>query len=316
MKALIPHRFGTGDVLSGTEVNTNLRAIARDVGRSQARRYTYCSVIIPIDGVVDTDTEAERTVPFPRPMVDVGVASWPVDVVGVELSVYADTGATWTATVTDENSRTVVLSVATAGALVEAYDASNVPLQVSSAADLRFVLAGSAGNTIVRGYLTLHCRMDRHQQDSGTLTTYTPGLVSASTSTAGSVLDVELSNAQEAVTSDEGNTSDMRCVCVMANDLAAAQTWRLPSGAGATVANHHVYAVGDAARSVDLAVTVDGTTITGTASTTGTANIIDTSSAVAVSESDDPTDTADDVVVTLTPTGGTISRVFAFIWME
>jgi hypothetical protein len=312
MKALIPHRWATGDVLSDTSVNTNLRAIARDVGRSQARRYTYCSVIIPIDGVANTDTAAERTVPFPRPVN--GANAFSVDVVGVELSIYAATGATWTATVTDENSRTVVLSVATAGALVEAYDASNVPLQVSSAVDLRFTLAGSAANTVVRGTLTLHCRMDRHQQDATTITAYTPGLVSASTTTAGAALDNELTNAQSAVTSDEGNNDDMRCVCVMANDLAAIQTWRFPSGAGTAVMSHHIYGVGTG-DDVELTLTTSEGSAALTATLTGTANVVSSSSSPTATRPDDPTDTADDVVLSIEPTGATVSRAFGFLWL-
>jgi hypothetical protein len=244
-----------------------------------------------------------------------GANAFSVDVVGVELSVYADIGATWTATVTDENSRTVVLSVATAGALVEAYDASNVPLQISSAADLRFVLAASAANTVVRGYLTLHCRMDRHQQDATTLTTYTPGLVSASTSTAGSVLDNELTAAQAAVTSDEGNDDDMRCVCVMANDLAATQLWLFPSGAGTSVMSHHVYGVGTG-DDVDSTLTTSEGGATLTATMTGTANVVSASSSPTATQPDDPTDTADDVTLSLTPTGATVSRAFGFLWLK
>jgi hypothetical protein len=312
MKAVVPHRWFTGDVLSGSDVNENLRAIARDIKRSQDRRYTYCSVVIPIDGVADTDTAAERTVPVPHAVFS---GAYPVDVVGVELSVYATAGATWTATVTDENSRTLAIDVATAGATTEAYDATNVPLQLSTSDELQFVLSASAASTITRGTLTVHLRCDRHQQNGGTLTTYTPGLVNASSSTAGSVLDTELTNSQLAVTSDETNTSEMRCVCFMANDLTAAQTWRLPSGAGTTVLNATMYVVGVAARAVDMLVsqTPGSTTLTVTA--TGTSNLVDGSSTIARTSNDDPTDTADDVVVTLTPTGGTMSRVFAFIWM-
>lgn len=312
MKALVPNVLRFDHVLDSEYVNENLRAIARDIKRSQDKRYTYCSVVIPIDGVADTDTTAERTVPMPRPVF--AGNTMPVDVVGMELSIFSGTGATWTATVTDENGRTVVLSATTAGATVEAYDGSNAALQISSADELTFVLAGSAANTITRGTLTLHLRCDRHQQVSGTLVTYSPSLVNASTSTAGSVLDTELTNAQLAVVDDEGATYDMRCICVMANDLAAAQTWRVPSGRGTFALNSHVYAVGTAARSVALDVTIGAGFVTATAATTGTSNLIDTSSLVADTEDDDPTDTADDVVVTLTPTGGTISRVFGFLW--
>lgn len=314
MKALVPHRFQTGDVLSDTDVNENLRAIARDVSRSQARRYTYCSVVIPLDGVVDTDTAAERTVPVPRPVF--AGTSFPIDVVGMELSVFATAGATWTATVTDENSRTVVLSVATAGATVEGYDVSNVPLQISSADELLIVLAGSAANTITRGTLTLHLRADRHQQNDGTLVTYTPTLVFPQSPTAGATLDAQMTAIQSAVVDDTGANSDMRCICVMANDLGAAQIWRLPSGAGTAALSSHVYAVGTAARSVDMTSLVGAVTNTNTVNTTGTSNLVDNVSTVNGSEDDDPTDTADDVVITLTPTGGAISRVFGFLWYE
>ena len=312
MKAIVPHRWTTGDVLADSDVNENLRAIARDVGRSQARRYTYCSVVVPIDGVADTDTAAERTVPLPHAYF--AGNAFPVDVVGMELSIFSATGATWTATVTDENGRTVVLSVATAGAIVEGYDASNVPLQLSTADELTFVLAGSAANTITRGTLTIHLRCDRHQANGGTLTTYTPTLVGPATSTAGSVLDAELTAAQAAVTSDETNIYDMRCIAVMANDLAAAQIWRFPAGAGSGVFSSHVYVCGVAARSVDMVSVVGATTTTNTVVATGTSNLVDNISNVAASESDDPTDTADDITITLTPTGGAMSRVFGFLW--
>jgi hypothetical protein len=303
MKAIVPNTFRTGEILDEEHVNDNLRSIARDIKRSQDRRYTYCSVVIPLDGLANTDTEAERTIKLIRPASD-----YPIDVVGCELSVYAATGATWTATCTDENSRTVTLSATTAGATTEAYDSSNAPLQ-SSASDLTFVLAGSAASTLTRACLVLHLRADRHQQDGGTLTTYTPGLVSAASSTAGSVLDTELTNAQAAVTSDETNVLDMRCVCLMANDLASAIDFNLPSGAGMTGAAMTATAVGAAARSVE----VTDKTNTLTLNTTGTSNLI-TGTGTLVSTNDDPTDTTDDLVVTITPTGGTISRVFVFLW--
>ena len=313
MKAIIPHKFGTGDVLADVDVNENLRAIARDVGRSQARRYTYCSVVIPIDGVANTDTAAERTVPFPRP-TSLG-DSFNVDVVGVELVIFATAGVTWTATVTDENSRTVTLEVDTAGATTEAYAASNIPLQISSADDLRFVLSASGASTVTRGYLVVHCRMDRHQQDGATLTTYTPSLITAASSTAGSTLDAELTAAQAAVSSDEGNDDDMRCVCVMANDLAAGQTWLFPSGSGTSLMSVHVYGVG-ASDGIDLQTTMaEGVTITSVA-VTGTSNVVSGSAAYAGTRPDDPTDTADDVNVLMTPQGAPVSRAFGFIWLK
>mgnify|MGYP003437598486 CR=1 FL=1 len=66
MKALVPHVFRVGEVLEDERVNQNLQRLSSDITRSQDKRYTYCSVVIPIDGVADTDTPAERTVPMPR----------------------------------------------------------------------------------------------------------------------------------------------------------------------------------------------------------------------------------------------------------
>ena len=157
--------------------------------------------------------------------------------------------------------------------------------------------------------------MDRHQQDATTLTTYTPGLVSASTSTAGSVLDTELTAAQAAVTSDEGNDDDMRCVCVMANDLAATQTWRLPSGAGCSVTSLHAYVVGSA-DSLDVDILTSEGSQTVNAAATGTANVVSASSSPTATRPDDPTDTADDVTLSLIPTGATVSRAFGFLWLK
>jgi hypothetical protein len=264
---------------------------------------------VDITGVVDTDTAAERTIPFNRPVL--ASTEFPVDIVGVELSVYATAGATWTLTATDENGTVFTLATATAGTTTEGYSASNVPLQIATNLRLDFVLSASAGSTITRGTVTFHVRADRHSQIAGsTAPAYSPTLIDASTSTAATAINAELTAASAAEALDVLNRLDIRGCCIVANDLAAAQIWRLPSGAGYVGVSRIVSAVGAAGRSVASAV-AGGTTVT--VNTTGTSNIVEGYDDVPDSL-DDPTDTADDLVLTLTPTGGAISRVFVFLW--
>lgn len=309
MKAHIPRTFRTGAIVDSEDVNANLQAISRSIARNVGQRYTYCSVSVDISGVINTDTAAERTIPFNRPVI--GSTLLPVDIVGVEVSIYATAGATWTLTATDENGTVFTLATATAGTTTEGYNASNVPLQVATNLRLDFVLSASAGSTITRGTVTLHVRADRHSQLVGnTAPSYSPSLIDASTSTAATAINTETTAANAARVLDAANQIDLRGCCLVANDLASAQIWRLPSGAGYTGLSHIVSAVGAAARSVDSAIT-GGTTVS--VPTTGTSNIAEDYGSV-LSKSDDPTNTAGDLVVTLTPTGGAISRVFVFLW--
>lgn len=309
MKAIVPKTFRTGTIVDGEDVNANLQAIARDLGRNVGMRYTYCSIPIDVTGVVDTDTAAERTIPFNRPVI--GSADLPIDIVGVEVSIYATAGVTWTLTVTDENSTTVAIAVVTAGTTTEGYSSSNIPLQLATNLRLDFVLSASAGSTITRGTVTVHVRSDRHSQLAGnSAPSYSPTLVDASTSTAATAINAELAAASAARVLDAANQIDIRGCCLVANDLTAAQIWRLPAGALYTGLSRIVSAVGAAARSVDSAVT-GGVTVN--VPTTGTSNIVEGYNTVP-NKSDDPTNTAEDLVLTLTPTGGTISRVFLFLW--
>lgn len=309
MKAHIPRTFRTGAIVDSEDVNANLQAISRSISRNVGQRYTYCPVSVDITGIVNTDTAAERTIPFNRPAI--GSVELPVDIVGVELSIYATAGATWTLTATDENGTVFTLATATAGTTTEGYNASNVPLQVATNVRLDFVLSASAGSTITRGTVTLHVRADRHSQLVGiTAPAYSPTLIDASSSTAAATINAETTAANAARVLDAANQIDIRGCCLVANDLAAAQIWRLPAGAGYTGLSRIVSAVGVAARSVDSAVTGG---ITVNVATTGTSNIVEGYDTIP-NKTDDPTNTAGDLVLTLTPTGGAISRVFVFLW--
>jgi hypothetical protein len=308
MKAHIPRTFRTGAIVDSEDVNANLQAISRSITRNVGQRYTYCPISVDITGIVDTDTAAERTIPFCRPTN--GAPVYPIDIVGVEVQIYATAGVTWTLTTTDENGTVLTLATVTAGTTTEGYSASNVPLQIDSATRLDFVLSASAGSTITRGTVTFHVRADRHVQDTATLPAYSPTLIDASTSTAATAINAELVLAAAARTTNAStNITDVRGCCLVATDLAAAQIWRLPSGAGSSGLSMVCAAVGTAGRSV---TTSDGSN-TRTVNTTGTSDIVVDTGDV-VDKSDVPTSTAVDLVITLTPTGGAISRVFVFLW--
>lgn len=310
MKAIVPKTFRTGAIVDSEDVNANLQAIARDLGRNIGQRYTYCSIPIDVSGLNDTDTAAERTIPFSGP-VPLGGTEMPLDIVGVEFSVYGAVGDTWTLSTTDENGTVLALAVATVTATSEGYGSSNVPLQLTTGR-LDFVLSCPTTATITRGTVTLHLRADRHSQVTGNVApSYTPALVDASTSTAATAINAELLAASVARTADVASRRVVRGCCLVANDLAAAQTWRLPSGAEVDDNTNSMFvtAVGVAART---ATASDGTNSAAPVCT-GLSDIV-TGIGALVAKLDDPTDTADDLVVTLTPTGGTISRVFVFLW--
>lgn len=306
MKALVPNLFRTGGIVDGEDVNDNLRAIADDVNRNLSRRYTYCTVAIPLDGMTNAMTAAERTINF-NPPVNGGGFARTVSVVETKLSIYATAGVTWTLSGT---SLTNSISLTTAGATTEATAVSSQVMEANSSSAFSFTLAGSAASTIARGTLYLTIRSDRFAQPSTDATPYTPTYVDASSSSAGSVLDTQLTAAATAVTNDAAAAEDLRCECFLARNFSTDQVWTMPSGAGRTAAGVRGYIVATAADAVDVK-DQGGTlfSLTGT----GTSNTV-SGSGTQANRSDGPTSTANDTVVTISPTVGTIELCYVFFW--
>lgn len=306
MKALIPRIFRTGGIVDGEDVNENLRSLARDIKRNNDRRYTYCTVSIPLDGMVDTDTEAERQVYFGVPNL------LQAEVVAVELSIYAAGTEVWTLSVLDSDGRTETLTATSAGATTEAYDSSSMPLQFSSTCVL--TMSAPAASTITRGSITLSLRCDRQVNDGNSRLDYEPAFVDATTSTAGSVLDTQLQAAQLAVESDDANDWDIRVECYLARNFSTVQTWRSPSGNGRGEAAVNCFAVGTAADEVDFADGYAG----GFAANivcSGTSAVDAAATEYWTAANGDPTDSGDDSIFTMTPTTGTaISVAYMFVW--
>lgn len=307
MKALIPFTFRTGAIVDDEAVNGNLRALQRDIQRVADRRYTYSTLTFDLDGMADTDTAAARTIKIIHPA---SITAY-FEIVGVELSVYATAGVTWTLTdVGGLTSSLETLTVDTAGTSTEAYDSSNRPLVAGDDQYASVRLSASAASTISRGTLTVHIRTDRHKQNNTAIGTFSPTMVTATTSTAAATLNALITAADTARDANAANATDLRGFAVAITGLASARTLRLPgmrTKSALQITGTVVAGVGES-----VAIT-DGTN-TLTLNGTGTSNLVEGTATLAAFPGDDPTDTGDDLVLTLTPSGGSIERVVAFLW--
>jgi hypothetical protein len=314
MKAAVPYTFRTGAIVDAESVNGNLRQMAADVGRNLSRRYTYCQTTVPLTGMSSADNIASRTIFFRDPSGSLDA----IDLVAVEAVIYSATGATWTVTVTNEtvtDSFTINTAGATAKAsggitrlfsLSQATAYSNALWSPTSVTGYRISLSASAASTITAGYLVLHFRGDRANNASHA--GYTPTLVQATTSSAGSILDTQLTSFENAVLRDTNNASDFRVECYLARNFATAQTWNVPSGSLRDGAASRCAVVGNVGESVQFAVTPNTTTV----NANGTGGVV-FGAITPGNRTDGPTTSANDTIVTLTPAGGTVELAYVFV---
>lgn len=313
MIPFVPYTFRTGGIVDVEHVNGNLQQMSSDVGRNLSRRYTYCQTIVPLIGMVNTDTEAARTVFFRDPTAA-------IDLVAVEAVIYSASGATWTVTITNQtvsDSFTVDTAGTTTKAsgglnrlfsLQQATAYSNASWSPTSVTGYRIVLSASAASTITSGYLVLHFRGDR--ANLANHDGYNPTLLQATTSTAGSVLDTQLTAFESAVTRDTTNASDFRVECFLARNFAAARTWNVPNGSDRIANASWCAVVGNVGESVQFAATPS----TATVNANGTSGQV-FGALTAGNGPDAPTTSGSDTIVTLTPVGGTVELAYVFlIW--
>lgn len=314
MKAIVPYTFRTGGIVDAEAINGNLRQMSADVGRNLSRRYTYCQTVVPITGMVNTDNEASRTIFFRDPSGSLDA----IDLVSVEAVIYSASGATWTITVTNE-AVSDNFTVATAGtttkasggltrlfSLSQATAYSNALWSPTSVTGYRIVLSASAASTITSGYLVLHFRGDR--ANNANHAGYSPTLMQATTSSAGSILDTQLTAFENAVLRDNNNANDFRVECFLARNFSTAQTWNIPSGSLRDGYAARCAVVGNVGESVQFAVTPNSTTVNGN----GTSGVV-FGAVTPGNRTDGPTVSANDTTVTLTPTGGTVELAYAFV---
>lgn len=313
MIPIVPYTFRNGGIVDAEHINGNLQQMSADVGRNLSRRYTYCQTIVPLAGMISTDTEASRTIFFRDPTAA-------IDLVAVEAVIYSASGSVWTVTIGNEavvDSFTVTTAGATTKAsgglnrlfsLQQATAYSNGLWSPTSVTGYRIVLSASAASTITSGYLVLHFRGDR--ANLANHDGYTPTLLQATTSTAGSILDTQLTNFQNAVVRDTNNASDFRVECFLARNFAAARTWNVPNGSDRVANASWCAVVGNVGESVTFAATPSSVAI----SANGTSGVV-FGALTAGNGTDAPTTSASDTIVTLTPSGGTVELAYVFlIW--
>jgi hypothetical protein len=309
MKAVMPYTFRTGGIVDAEAINGNLRAGSGDVGRNLAKRYTYSQTVVPISGVANTDTAEKRTIFHRNPVMTL---------VAVEAVIYSASGATWTIDISN-GSTTDSFSVATAGATTKASGGLSRMFSVAQGSTFTnalwspttvsgnsIVLSCSTASTITHGYLVLHYRGDR--ADGADHSGYTPSLVQATTSSAGSILDTQLNAFAAAVARDTNNANDYRVECFVARNFTSVR-WDIASGAGRQGALSNLAVVGVAGRTCDFTVTPGGSTVLVATGTTG----IVFGTITPTDRSDDPTTAASDTVVRFISGGGSIDLAYAFI---
>ncbi len=296
------------------KINDNLEAGARDVRRNLAKRYTYSSAVFDLSGVTDASAAVLREFAVRR----CGTNN-DVEVCGVEMIIFTATAVTWTATCSNAAWPAMTL-LTTASATTESYVKQSFSVDVpSSSADVTFTLSASGTSTITNGYLVVHSRGDRGQQGASHAG-YAPTLIDSASSTAGSLIDTQLTALATAVANDTANAIDLRCECFTARSLAAGSSvaFRLPSGVR-TLRQVTVYAVSPVG--ADARVTVTGTGVVGlqvdVVATGATLRAVGTDTPTSSAIPDDPMDSTDDSIVTITTVGvGTADLIYALVWFQ
>lgn len=300
----LPHRFQTGEQLDVERINDDLEKASGDIARNLAARYTYSTAIYPLEGLVNTDTAAQRSVRINR-----YASNTRLEVVFAELVVFSATGAVWTLSNSDTSWPSISLD--TAGATTEARAVSNSRLSFSSSTV--FTVSADSASTITQGYLVLHFRSDRGAQGSS-IAGYTPALLNSLSSTAGSLLDTEVTAIAAATARDAAADMDLRMEGFRVRALGAgsAISWRLPGGARekAGYSLHVVAAAGNT-----LTLNVDGVAIASVVGT-GTGNTVTSVGSLSGSTGLDPMDSADDTIIELAASVGTVSIGYVTIFWQ
>ncbi len=302
-----------GENLSPELINENLRAIAAALDDNRSQRYTYSEVRLPLAGVANTDAQVLREIALRRPG-----ASNAVEVVGVEVVLYAAAGATWTLSCSDTTFPS--LAVDTAGATTEASGSSDVPIPIpSSSSDVLFTLSCPTASTITDGDLVVHLRCDRGDQGAD-FAGYDPPPFTSFTSTAAATLEAQVDTAMPAAVAAElAADDDLRAEVYAWRNFGPTGTrvFRAPSGAR-EILRLEVYVVAAAGRNVTAEVS--GGTLTlfsATANGAGVAAraVAGSAPGATATTADDPTDPTDDTLVTVTDNGvGAVLLAYAVLW--
>lgn len=316
------HRFVSLQNLDMERVNDNLEAGARDVQRNLDKRYTYSRETFLLDGITNASAEALRTVAVRRPGTNNSC-----EVYAVEFYVFAAGTETWTLTCSDSTFQpiTAISNGATSESLPSADltiggpSTSGIPVPIpSSSSDVTFTVSCPNASTITAGRIVLHYRADRGAQGT-THAGYTPTLINSASSTAGSLLDTQLTALATAVGHDTTNDVDLRSELFAVRGLAAGSvaTLRIPSGARRLL-RVEGYVVAAVTETVTFSVSSGSTTtvffsVVGTGATTRATD--GRNAGVDPLMDDSPMDATKDMFVTIADAGATSADLaFVRVW--
>lgn len=304
----VPHRFTTGQNLDVDKLNDNLRAIADDVNRSLTRRRIHSFGVYFFDGITEATAQVLREVPL-----RLDSAAQDLSVVGVEVVLYATNAVDWTATPSESGGR--VTTVTGAGATVEAHAASYAPFVVDqSASDSLVTLATAGTSTVTKGYIVVHFCYDRLIGGAGDPGENVPEYVSAATADLVASLNTSIAAFATTLNTYDLASLPRRFEVYTARAVGASSvSFRAPSGVMAGILVQ-AWAVGPAAHTARVTVGAETCDV----NTTGSTNRIYNSAALTTAPNNDPTDTTDDTVVTLSRQAGAspIDLIVALVHWE
>lgn len=308
MIPMMPHRFITSTNLDMERINDNLEAGARDVNRNLDQRYTYSTISFPLDGITNASATVLRQLAIRRPGTNNAV-----EITGVEVCIYAAGSVEWTLACSDTTWPSI--TVTAAGATTEAMVISGVPVGIpSSSADVTFTMSADSSSTITAGRITLYLRCDRGNQGTAH-TTYLPTLIDSASSTAGSLLDTQLTALATSVSVDTANDKDIRATLFAVRGLASGSTvaMHLPSGLE-RIMGLRAYLVAVVAGTATFSEATSSNTVTALAGTGATARATGSSSTI-YSFTDDPMTPGSDAVISITAAGGQTSLLaYMILW--
>ncbi len=314
--ALVPcafHNLGNFDV---DKINANLQIISDDIEDSTDQRYTYSRCIYSLAGITDTDTAVLRQFAIRRPG-----ASKAVEIVSVELALTnSTTGATWTLSKVGDTTYPT-LSAAGGGVDVEVYASSGVSTSVASEATdtvLQIAADTTTGKTITAGYIVVHTRCDRANQND-TLGPYEPTFLDSTTSTAQSVIQSEFDEIADVVADDTAADKDVRCDVFVTRSLAAAASvvFRTQSGVRKLL-RVEGYVVADNTETVTFTVASTSTTTVTfdvVGGTTSTRTVGGSDPGADATMADDPQTASTDLTITMADAGvATALLAYVVVW--
>jgi hypothetical protein len=310
---IVPNSFGQRETLDLDKLGECFARIDRDLRRSLARRYCYSPPLsLSLDGVTNASAAVLRQLPIRRP--DTLRA---VEVVGVELVLYGNAAVTATVTCSDANVPPFDVECV-ADTATEVTGSAFIPVPIPlSTSDVTWEVSFSGAYTVTAGELIVVTRCDRGNQGD-TFTPWEAPVLSAASAHDAALMDAQISGIAAGVARDTAADRDMRPEFFDVRSLAAGASavWRLPSGLRrlAALTAYVVAGVG-----VGLQVTATGPGLAGASATaTGTGagtRAVAADTVITSAIPNDPTDSTDDTIVTLTNTGGsTIDLGCAILW--